>query len=69
MRTIDIGAADDVVLNITRNGTTVLQLLPPTATSALPDAGTLAAGTLVFDTTAAKWKFSDGTAYEAITSA
>lgn len=69
MRVIDLGASDTVVLNITRNGTSVMQILPPTATASLPAATAVPAGTLVYDSTTGKYKFSTGSAYEAITSA
>ena len=66
-RYIDIGD-DTVVFNIASDGTEVLQILPPTATASLPAATAVPAGTLVYDTTAGKYKFSTGSAYETITS-
>lgn len=67
MRVFEIG--DDVALfTVTVDGVDVLKILPPTATADLPAANTLPAGTLVYDTTADKYKFSDGSAYETITS-
>lgn len=68
MRVFEIGS-DAEVFSVNVNGTEVWRLLPPTATADLPAAGTLTPGTLVYDTTADKYKFSDGTAYETITSA
>lgn len=67
MRVIEIGS-DTTIFRIFSNGTEVLQLLPPTATASLPAANSVPAGTLVYDTTADKYKFSDGSAYETITS-
>lgn len=68
MRVFEIGS-DAEIFSFNVNGTEVLRLLPPTATASLPVATSVPAGTLVYDTTADKWKFSNGTAYEAITSA
>ena len=67
MRVFEIGS-DAEIFSFNVDGTEVLRLLPPTPTASLPTASTLPAGTLVYDTTADKWKFSDGSAYETITS-
>ena len=67
MRVFEIGS-DAEVFSVLVDGTEVWRLLPPTPTASLPAAGTLPAGTLVYDTTADKYKFSDGSAYETITS-
>jgi len=67
MRVFEIGA-DDALFVVTVDGTDVLHILPPTPTASLPAATAVPAGTLVYDSTAAKYKFSDGSAYETITS-
>ena len=68
MRTIDIGASDTVVLNITRNGTSVMQILPPTATASLPAYASVPKGTIVYDSTTNKLKVAAASAYETVTS-
>ena len=67
MRVFEIGA-DPALFIVKVDDTEVLRILPPTATSSLPAADSVPAGTLVYDLTANKYKFSDGSAYETITS-
>lgn len=73
-RNIELTIGETVIEAVTMddaNGVTqpLVNRLAPTPTASLPAATTVPAGTMVYDSTTDKYKFSNGTAWEVITSA